>query len=805
MNRLLSLMREASMQRTARIALFITSLGAPCAFYTAPITAAAHATEAAQDPYRTSAIERLSEIDNRLFGAFVSLPQLLEQGSYKPATIAAVEMWLSAYVGAITPDIQRLMQTFDITDEELFEIADRAQEACEALHTALSSSFSTLPFPGTQRPSFTGLLFEIEERTLEAERLLPLIERLLEQVHNTWYRTFYAGWSRATTAFPPLKWAVTSTAIKGMLAAISAGYIQQALNQSYVTNPSQSVGRDVLRAGMTATLVPAILSGSAETGAVAALLNPDLVLQGLRKSLLTFHAAPRLRSAVLFATAYALIHKIDTMIDVSTGVAKIRDDIHNNLMGISDDLEKARYRTNDHITIDNPRFDYIRGQMTPLYDYIDLLKHPYTNKRAQRTVLFTGGSGSGKSLLIDAFYNQVRQVCAENGLPMPQLERVSPSDIMQGLFHKALKKAISTGEPTVIVIDELHLLQLQAGTNSGMLYEFLTKLIEINLDDSFDNRVFIIGATNRPELLAKELRENARRFGTVIQIPDPSYEHRLNLLKLLCSERGIDHGLLPLSRIARLTEGASMSKLVYLFESAVLEARRERKMLNAHHLYGALNSGIRMVNVGAPLPEASERKKLAGYWAARAAVTLALEEAHTEALAGGLPVFDTVTIMPLRERIFETYEFIQAFRSEEERKAQKRTQFGALFTFTKYPAARPTDDLLRWYCTNLIAGYAYEHMQGKGYSEQALEEYRTVYRTAYTFYLRGLTENDYSKDERAQIQRTARTFVDDCVSYAQSLLQNDAKSMQARIETLLYQQSYVTRDDLALPHPADRI
>jgi proteasome regulatory subunit len=98
--------------------------------------------------------------------------------------------------------------------------------------------------------------------------------------------------------------------------------------------------------------------------------------------------------------------------------------------------------------------------------------------------------------------------------------------------------------------------------------------------DGFENRgdVKIIGATNRIDILDKALLRPGR-FDRIIEIPLPSEQGRLSILKVHCRSLTVDPDV-NLTKVANLTEGKNGADLrAICMEAGMFAIRKERSAI----------------------------------------------------------------------------------------------------------------------------------------------------------------------------------------------------------------------------------
>jgi cell division protease FtsH len=212
-------------------------------------------------------------------------------------------------------------------------------------------------------------------------------------------------------------------------------------------------------------------------------------------------------------------------------------------------------------------------------EVIEFMKNPKDASRLggrmPRGALFDGPPGTGKTLLAKA-------VAKEAGVTFISVDASSLSALyvglgaikVQAIFRKARKMA-----PCILFIDEIDAMakKRSSGNDRGSdekentLNAILTKL------DGFESRdgIFVIGATNRPEILDPALTRPGR-IDRRITMTVPDITGREEILKVHTRNMvlGSDVDLKP---IAASTYGLTGAQLANLVNEAALNAGRNRR------------------------------------------------------------------------------------------------------------------------------------------------------------------------------------------------------------------------------------
>ncbi len=233
----------------------------------------------------------------------------------------------------------------------------------------------------------------------------------------------------------------------------------------------------------------------------------------------------------------------------------------------------------------NVRFSQIGGldtQISEIREIVELpLKRPdlftAVGIEPPKGVLLHGPPGTGKTILAKA----VAQSTDATFLRVVGSEFVQKyigegARLVRELFELAKSKS-----PAIIFIDELDAIGARRmdGATSGDR-EVQRTLMQILAEmDGFDARgeVKLIAATNRLDMLDPALMRPGR-FDRVIEIPMPTREARLSILKIHTSGMNLDEDV-DLKLISDMAEGSSGADLKSLSTEAGMYAIREERTI----------------------------------------------------------------------------------------------------------------------------------------------------------------------------------------------------------------------------------
>uniref|UniRef100_UPI0037E77145 spastin-like isoform X2 n=1 Tax=Semicossyphus pulcher TaxID=241346 RepID=UPI0037E77145 len=196
----------------------------------------------------------------------------------------------------------------------------------------------------------------------------------------------------------------------------------------------------------------------------------------------------------------------------------------------------------------------------------------FTGLRAPaRGLLLFGPPGNGKTMLAKA-------VASESNATFFSISAASLTSKYVGEGEKLVRALFSVArelQPSIIFIDEVDslLCERREGEHDAsrrLKTEFLVQFDGVQTGS--DDRVLVMGATNRPQELDEAV---LRRFTKRVYVALPAEETRLTLLKNLLEKHGNPLTHRELKQLARMTEGYSGSDLTSLAKDASLGPIRE--------------------------------------------------------------------------------------------------------------------------------------------------------------------------------------------------------------------------------------
>ncbi|KAK9675466.1 hypothetical protein RND81_11G008700 [Saponaria officinalis] len=185
--------------------------------------------------------------------------------------------------------------------------------------------------------------------------------------------------------------------------------------------------------------------------------------------------------------------------------------------------------------------------------------------------LLYGPPGCGKTLIAKAVANEAGANFIHIKGPELLNKYVGESEShVRRIFSRA-----RTCSPCIIFFDEVDALTTERGKEGGWVVERLLNQLLIELNGGDDRRgVFVIGATNRPEVMDHALLRPGR-FGKLLFVPLPNSGERGLILKALARKKPIDASanLLEIGTRCENMSGADLSAVMNEAAMASLEEK----------------------------------------------------------------------------------------------------------------------------------------------------------------------------------------------------------------------------------------
>jgi len=277
----------------------------------------------------------------------------------------------------------------------------------------------------------------------------------------------------------------------------------------------------------------------------------------------------------------------DKMPEIDLEAPRQPPELLDSLMVTPDHMQRALRVTNpstlreNAVEVPNIKWEDIGGLEEVKRELRETVQYPvqhadkfaFFGMDAAKGVLFYGPPGCGKTLLAKAIANE----CNANFISVkgPELLTMwfgeSEANVRE-LFDKARQAS-----PCVIFFDEMDSIAKARGSGGGgaseagdrVINQILTEIDGVGARKS----VFVIGATNRPDILDPAIMRPGR-LDQLIYIPLPDYDSRLSIFNANLRKSPIDDDL-DLEALTNMTEGFSGADITEVCQRACKLAIRE--------------------------------------------------------------------------------------------------------------------------------------------------------------------------------------------------------------------------------------
>jgi cell division protease FtsH len=493
-----------------------------------------------------------------------------------------------------------------------------------------------------------------------------------------------------------------------------------------------------------------------------ALYNSKEFTDGLTKHIESFKSAKAFNeyfttSAFIVGISGSLFHKKlgdvgSIMIDQSYtwGSNKYRKvsnkfwDFYSNVKGIKNIRRDGLATTLENTpTLDDPSLIGLEDQKRELNKILDFLRDPELYIRSDNEIakccLLIGPSRTGKTAVAKAMAATINELYDNMGasrkIKFIEVNYLMITSIasLKELIAYALENA-----PCILFIDEIHLLGLQKTGNKELLNEFLTQLTELHKIKDPLKQVFIIGATNHPELLAPELFKH-ERFGKVIRFKKPGIVERAQFFQSHFEKYGINPQTVDLQTIVFQTKDCDYGNLQQIVKDARFEARASGQGVSQMHLQRAINSIVH--GIGSTAELSKEEAQIA-----------AIDQAGKIVVHKKLEIHETIhlaTISKVDGRIEEDHFFL----SEKKDTEVIPMRYGAIIATSKREEIPFSDAVeIEKLCKRYLAGICAQRiMLGTYHIDYTAQDYKAAFEWAQKLILKGLTLKSIPQEQQSRV------------------------------------------------------
>ncbi|MDR1371812.1 MAG: ATP-binding protein [Dysgonamonadaceae bacterium] len=239
-------------------------------------------------------------------------------------------------------------------------------------------------------------------------------------------------------------------------------------------------------------------------------------------------------------------------------------------------------------------------------DVIDALHHPEEYAKYGITIpngmLLYGPPGCGKTFFAKHFAEEVGfnfMLMTPSSLKSRYVNATQEN--IAKMFEEAEKNA-----PTIIFIDEINELLPNRDSDSHEMYKSAVNEMLAQMDRTGEKGIFIIGATNYPNMIDPAMLR-AGRLDKKFYLPPPDFEARKGMFEMYLKDRPLDFGI-DYDKLATLTENYVSADIEFLVNETARTALKEKKRITM----ALLENTIQTTKPSVPL---KELEKFEGMWA----------------------------------------------------------------------------------------------------------------------------------------------------------------------------------------------
>ena len=509
-------------------------------------------------------------------------------------------------------------------------------------------------------------------------------------------------------------------------------------------------------------------------------INDDDLLPALKEHGVKFNAEIESSNSMILQFVLVYVVPLVILALMFRMISKKMSGSGGGIMGVGKSKAKMYLEKETGVT-----FKDVAGQeeaKESLQEVVDFLHNPgkyqKIGAKLPKGALLVGPPGTGKTLLAKA-------VAGEGKVPFFSLAGSDFVEMFVGvgasrvrdLFAEAQKNA-----PCIVFIDEIDAIGRSRDSRYGNNSEHEQTLNQLLSEmDGFDSSkgVFILAATNRPEILDKALLRPGR-FDRRIIVDKPDLKGRVETLKVH-SKNVLMDDTVDLEEIALATSGAVGSDLANIInEAAILAIKNGRSCVNQSDLFESVEVVIAGKEKKDRVLSPKEKKTVAYHEIGHALITALLKDAE--------PV-QKITIVP---RTMGSLGYVMQVPDEEKYLMTKEEIEARLVTLL---GGRASEELT---CGSISTGASNDIEQATNLARQMITMYgmsdefgMVALETVESRYLEGRTVLNCSDETEARVDREVMRILKESYEKAKTLL-NENIMMLHELAKFLYEKETIT-------------
>ncbi|KFK37626.1 hypothetical protein AALP_AA3G007600 [Arabis alpina] len=205
--------------------------------------------------------------------------------------------------------------------------------------------------------------------------------------------------------------------------------------------------------------------------------------------------------------------------------------------------------------------------------------------------LLYGPPGCGKTLIAKAVANEA----GANFIYIKGAEILNKYVGESELAIRTLFQRARTCAPCVLFFDEIDALTTSRGKEGAWVVERLLNQFLVELDGGERRNVYVIGATNRPDVVDPAFLRPGR-LGNLVYVPLPNADERASIIKAIAKKKPIDPSV-DLDAIAKMNcEDFSGADLANLVDKALHQAVEEKFSLSEDDVTDSTQCVVKMTH-----------------------------------------------------------------------------------------------------------------------------------------------------------------------------------------------------------------